>query len=278
VIIEVANMPTYRETIGAQVVALVLAGCLSGRGEGPGADEPGQSEGEQSDDAQSDGAQSDGAQSEGGPSGGERSDEGQTESGPGGGEPADGDSDEGDGSGEPGDDETDSESESDTTGGSGMATCEDEWEPNASAEQASTITWESADEWSAYRDIDDAGLCPGDHDWYHFDVESLSYAEHYLYIRALIKDAGLCGPGCGEPEIPAGPQHAVTVEVYRADDGALLASETDDDGVLVLNGPSGEAYSHDLVIHVFSPTLSAEYPYRLSVSIRNYDGEDECEC
>jgi hypothetical protein len=261
-------MPTYRETIGAQVVALVLAGCLGGRGEGPG--EPGQGEGEQSDDAQSDGAQSDGAQSDGEPS-----DDGQDESGPGRGEHADDESDEGESGGEPGDDETD---ETETTGGTGMSNCEDEWEPNSPAEQASMMTWEAADEWSAYRDIDDAGLCPGDDDWYHFEVESLDYVEHYLYIRALVKDAGLCGPGCGEPAIPAGPQHAMTIEVYGAADGALLASETDDDGVLSINGPSGEAYSHNLLIHVFSPTLSAEYPYRLSVSIRNYDGEDECEC
>jgi hypothetical protein len=266
-------MPTYRETIGAQVVALVLAGCLGGRGEGPG--EPGQGEGEQSGDAQSDGAQSDGTQSDGAQSDGEPGDDGQGESGPGRGEQADDESDEGESGGEPGDDGTD---ETETTGGTGMSSCEDEWEPNSPAEQASMMTWQAADEWSAYRDIDDAGLCPGDDDWYHFEVESLDYVEHYLYIRALVKDAGLCGPGCGEPAIPAGPQHAMTVEVYRADDGALLASETDDDGVLSINGPSGEAYSHNLLIHVFSPTLSAEYPYRLSVSIRNYDGEDECEC
>ncbi len=174
----------------------------------------------------------------------------------------------------------DSTSDDSSSGETGNADCElnDLYEPNPSAAEASMMTWQSATEWSAYRIINDAYLCPGEGDWYHFDVDSLGYAEHFLYIRALIKDAGLCGLGCGDPVIPAGPQHAMTIEVYRAVDMQLLATLTQDDGVLALNGGGGDNFSNDLLIHVFSPTLDAEYPYRLTVEIRNYDGEDECEC
>jgi hypothetical protein len=153
----------------------------------------------------------------------------------------------------------------------------DPWEPNASAHQPSMVAWESADEWTAHHQIDDAGLCAGEDDWYHYEVESLGYVEHYLYIRALVENAGLCGADCGQPVLPAGPKYAMTVEVYRADNMQMLTSYTDDDGVLVINGPGGDAYAHDLLIHVFSHTL-AQYSYRLSVEVRNYDGEDECEC
>jgi hypothetical protein len=154
----------------------------------------------------------------------------------------------------------------------------DGWEPNFSPEKPSMVPWQSFDEWTAYHRIDDAGLCAGEDDWYHVDVESLGYAEHYLYIRALIKDAGLCGADCGSPVIPAGPRHAMTVEVYRADTMELLTTRTQDDGVLSINGPGGDPYAHALLIHVFSPTVDAAYPYRLSIEVRNYDGEDECEC
>lgn len=162
----------------------------------------------------------------------------------------------------------------------GLADCEiqDHWEPNPSAEEPSMMTWDSADDWVAHRQIDELGLCEAEDDWYHFDVASLGYTEHYLYIRALIKDAGLCGADCGSPVIPAGPRHAMTIEVYRADTMQLLTSRTDDDGVMSINGPGGDDYAHQLLIHVFSPTLDAAYPYRLSVQVRNYDGEDECEC
>jgi hypothetical protein len=153
----------------------------------------------------------------------------------------------------------------------------DPWEPNATADQPSRVAWLSANEWTAHHQIDDASLCAGEDDWYAYDIETLGYLEHYVYIRALIAEAGLCGSDCGQPVLLAGPQHAMTVEVYRAHDLQLLTSATDDDGVLVINAPGGDAYARDLLIHVFSET-SAEYAYRLSVEVRNYDGEDECEC
>jgi hypothetical protein len=153
----------------------------------------------------------------------------------------------------------------------------DSWEPNPTADQPSLVTWGWVDGWTAYHQIDDVGLCAGEDDWYRYDVENLGYVEHYLYIRALVENAGLCGSDCGQPELVPGPEHAMTIEVYRAYYMQLLTSATHNGGVLVINGPGGEAYAHDLLIRVFSHT-SAEYPYRLSVEIRNYDGEDECEC
>lgn len=169
--------------------------------------------------------------------------------------------------------------EQDEDAGQQVEACafDDPWEPNPSAAQPSLVAWQSVDGWVAHHLIEDAGLCAGEDDWYHYDVESLGYVEHYLYIRGLIEDAGLCGWDCGQPVLSAGPQHAMTVEVYRAHDLQLLSSHTQDDGVLVINGPGGEPYARDLLIRVFSETL-AEYSYRLSVEIRNYDGEDECEC
>ncbi|WP_146158185.1 hypothetical protein [Enhygromyxa salina] len=43
-------------------------------------------------------------------------------------------------------------------------------------------------------------------------------------------------------------------------------------------GGWGEAYSPDLLIHVYGPTPAATYNYDLHVQIRGYDVEDECEC
>lgn len=160
----------------------------------------------------------------------------------------------------------------------GGAGCErDAWEPNPDAATASPVEWDSADPWTAWRSIDDATLCAGEEDWYRFDVERLGYTVHAVYIRALVAGAGLCGADCGETVIPAGPQHAMTLEVHRGDASQLLMAQTADDGVLALDG-WGDDFSHPLLIRVYSPTPSARYPYRLTVNIRNYEGEDECEC
>lgn len=120
-------------------------------------------------------------------------------------------------------------------------------------------------------------LCAGEDDWYRFDVAGLNYSEHHLYVRGLVKDAGLCGASCGQPVIAPGPEHAMTIEVYRGDTLEPLTAQTADHGVLKFGG-WGEEYSHGLLIRVYSPTATAAYPYRLTVEIRNYDGEDECEC
>lgn len=162
----------------------------------------------------------------------------------------------------------------------GGVSCElnDGWEVNESAEQASEVAWTASDAWSSYRTLDDGYLCAGEDDWYRFETDSLGYAEHYFYIRALIKDAGLCGASCGDPVIPQGPEHAMTIDVHRADTLELIGTSSSDTGVLWFNGPGGDAFAHDVLLHVYSTTPDAEYPYRLSVSIRNYDGEDECEC
>jgi hypothetical protein len=177
------------------------------------------------------------------------------------------------------DTDTSTDTETDTVGDTGNPDCElnDVWEPNPSALEPSIVAWQSVSDYSAYRLFDDLYLCPGEGDWYHFDVESLAYAEHYFYLRALVDGAGLCGADCGDPVIPPGPEHAMTIEVFRADNMQLLLTSMQDDGVFALGG-SGDNFAHELLIHVFSPTPAAEYPYQLTVEIRNYDGEDECEC
>ena len=153
----------------------------------------------------------------------------------------------------------------------------DPWGPNPSPDVAADVSWGAADPWSAFHAISDAYLCAGEDDWYRFDVAGLRYTTHFVYIRALVEDAGLCGAACDEPVLMPGPEHALTVEVYRGDTDALLTAQTDDDGVLMLGG-FGDDYAHTLLIRVYSPTASAGFPYRLSVNIRNYEGEDECEC
>lgn len=159
----------------------------------------------------------------------------------------------------------------------GVAGCDDDvWEPNPDAARASQVAWESADAWSAWRALDDLYLCPGDEDWYAFDLAALDYEIHAVYIRALVADAGLCGADCDETVISTGPQHAMTLEVYRGDTTELLMTQTADDGVLVLDG-YGDDYARGLRVRVHSPT-AAGFPYRLTVNIRNYEGEDECEC
>ncbi|MBZ5714197.1 hypothetical protein [Nannocystis pusilla] len=153
----------------------------------------------------------------------------------------------------------------------------DRWEPNDDPDDPTDITWDSADEASVWHEVDGAYLCPGEDDWYRFKVAGLDYDAHYLLVRALVKDAGLCGAACGEPVIAAGPEHAMTIEVYRADTREPLIAHTADGGVLALAG-SGDEYADGLLLRVHSDTPTAEYPYRLSVSVRNYEGEDECEC
>src|SRR5690606_25131669 len=105
---------------------------------------------------------------------------------------------------------------SDTTGAGG---CElnDLMEPNPGPDEATQVAWGAADMWSAYHAISDAYLCAGEDDWYRFDVAGLDYTTHFVYIRALVKDAGLCGAACDEPVLMPGPEHAITVEVYRGD-------------------------------------------------------------
>ncbi|WAS97851.1 hypothetical protein [Nannocystis punicea] len=169
----------------------------------------------------------------------------------------------------------------DTTGTSttGADACplNDAWEPNDDPDDPTDVAWTGVDQWSAYHEVSDAYLCPGEDDWYRFDVAHLGYSVHYLHVRALVKDAGLCGAACGEPVIAAGPENEMTVEVYRADTRELLIAQTADGGVLAFDG-YGDDYAGTLLIRVHSDTPDAQYPYRLLVDMRNYEGEDECEC
>ncbi|HEY8375947.1 MAG TPA: hypothetical protein VIK91_05635 [Nannocystis sp.] len=159
----------------------------------------------------------------------------------------------------------------------GVPECDDDvWEPNPDPAAAAEVAWESADRWSAWRALDDLFLCPGDDDWYAFDVAALAYEIHAVYIRALVAGAGLCGADCGEPVLSPGPAYALTLEVYREGASELLMTQTADDGVLVLDG-YGDDYARGFLVRVTSPT-AASFPYRLTVNIRNYEGEDECEC
>ena len=101
-----------------------------------------------------------------------------------------------------------------------------------------------------------AYLCAGEDDWYAFDSDSLGYEIYMVDVSALVKDAGYCGEICEQTVIPPGPQHAMTIDVHRADTMEILVTTSEEDGVLKLSG-SGEVYSHDLLIHIYSPTPDA---------------------
>lgn len=164
-----------------------------------------------------------------------------------------------------------------TTGGV-MGECpnDDKWEANGLPEDAAAVPWDDSDMWSSYVAID-AFLCAGDSDWYHVSVEALGYELYSLHLNGIVQGSSWCGMSCEKPWLPAAPENAMGVEVYDAATLELLGNQEAQNGRVKFGG-LGEAYSKDLLIRVYSPTPAATYDYELFVEIRNYGGEDECEC
>jgi hypothetical protein len=138
--------------------------------------------------------------------------------------------------------------------------------------------------WSRGSSVSHGGfLCSGDEDWFRYETASLGLFQPILSVRFVAKGSeeqrcvGSCERGTCWHDVPAGPQHTVTVEVYNAVTRSLVASGTSGEGRLEI-GAFGPELKQDILVRVVGPA-SAEYPYQLSVSVWENNGEeDECEC
>jgi hypothetical protein len=123
----------------------------------------------------------------------------------------------------------------------------------------------------------DGLLCSGESDWYHVAAGSLNYRFYALHLDGIVEGSSWCGEGCEEPWLPDAPENTLQIDVHDAATLQLLGTQTATDGRVDLGG-TGEAYSKDLLVHVHADPPEAAYAYMLSIEIRGYDGEDECEC
>jgi hypothetical protein len=152
----------------------------------------------------------------------------------------------------------------------------DAWEPNPDAEQATAMAWDHVDpELEFVSGGGFAYLCAGEEDWYSFETESLDFEQPFVTVTALVEGADFCA--CQGQTFKDAAKRAITVELYRADTMALLFSSTDVDATIGFQ-LSGDQFSHDLLIRVFSPTPNAKYSYELSVSYNDGSPGDDCEC
>lgn len=153
---------------------------------------------------------------------------------------------------------------------------DDGYECNDVPLHASLLPFGQVTEWYAWTYLSDGYLCSTNDDWYRIQTSTLGYDENHVYIRLLARDAGFCGMSCDEVELPPLPENTAQVDVYDSTGTMLLATRTSMQGVAALN-LFGPQYDEEFLIHVSGP-IAAQYSYRLSVEVRSYDGEDECEC
>jgi hypothetical protein len=167
--------------------------------------------------------------------------------------------------------------------GLGEACHNDDYEPNDVPEQATLVSWESLpSEGEMLADANaviDGFLCSGEHDWYRIPIEALPFEEHVVLVDGLVAGASWCGQlaGCSGDTLPDAPENTLGVEIYDAASMVLLGADIASNGRADVDG-WGPTYSKDLLIHVYAPSAVASYAYELHVDVRNYEGEDECEC
>jgi len=162
-----------------------------------------------------------------------------------------------------------------TTGSTGVSadetgeSCElnDEWEPNNLME---TVLMTRPD---YYLYGLQAYLCPGESDWYLHDTDGEMHDLNDLEYEIIVAGSSVC---CDDP-LPEAPENTVAIAVYDADTLVLLEEGISADGA-ISGGGSGDAYSGDLLLHIYSPTPTAAYSYMVFFEVYHYDGEDECEC
>ncbi len=167
------------------------------------------------------------------------------------------------------------ETDSDETGTLDCAE-NDAWEANDLPESAAMVPWGSVSEYSADIMLDGL-LCSDEDDWYYVSADMLEFDMYTLELNALVEGTSWCGAGCDDAWLPDAPENTISIEVFDAATLQVLGSKTAEDGRVYLDG-WGDAFSHDLLIHVFGPTPAATYPYELFIQIHGYEGEDECEC
>lgn len=164
----------------------------------------------------------------------------------------------------------------DTTTGAPPCADNDAHEPNDLPESPALAPWDETGPYNSYVTLD-AFLCAGESDWYRVDVSQLEYRFYALHLDGIVEGSSWCGQGCDDPWLPDAPENSISIDVHDAETLALLGSQAATDGRVDIGG-AGEAYGEDLLIHVRSPTPTASFAYMLSIEIRGYDGEDECEC
>ncbi|WP_428264561.1 hypothetical protein [Haliangium sp.] len=162
---------------------------------------------------------------------------------------------------------------------------EDEFEPNddvmAAPNPPHTIY---SDGWVAGSWRIHACIEGSNEDWYLITASELplmndpNYETPRVILRLTAKNADICQDPvwCGSVILPAGPEHTVTVELIGAQSGELLAEQSDDQGVILLDA-YGEALNEDFFVRVYGPA-EAWYNYSLRIAIDSTGSEDECEC
>ncbi len=153
---------------------------------------------------------------------------------------------------------------------------------NDTINTSSQLTWSSVSGGSgviwAWVVVDDAFLCSGNDDWYHLPspFSTVYDNEVMIKVRALAKGAPLCY-GCGQPgELPPAPENTLSVDVHQATGPKpLLSTATGTRGNVSINH-TDPSYEDGVLLRFYGPP-AAEYDYRFSVMIQDFDGEDECE-
>lgn len=153
---------------------------------------------------------------------------------------------------------------------------DDRYEPNDGPVNATVFAYSFIDSRGRAYGMLEAVLCSGNADWYFIPTELLDYTRNVLQVRVLARDAGWCGLVCGDPELLPGPENTITVEMYDATGTWLMTGNVSERGIVGLD-VQGEPVAHDLFLRIVGPA-SAQYPYRLHVSVQDFEGEDECEC
>lgn len=167
---------------------------------------------------------------------------------------------------------------------------EDPFEPNDTADEALTLPFDrvwTSPEWggdaSFYKSL---YLCNANEDWFRIPASTLSLPPgdepvgdgYALQLRFTVNGAGICrnAEDCGDLVLPPSKKNTVTVELYSAATGQHLGAITDPQGVISLDGV-GTMYTEDFLIRIHAPA-PARFDYDLSILLKSYDGEDECEC
>lgn len=111
----------------------------------------------------------------------------------------------------------------------------------------------------------DLFLCAGEDDWYHVSLDHLDMTGMGLHVGVVHEiyppDCTLCTPS---ELLPACPHNTLMVEVYDADTGALLASDTGMTGFVHMNRHGLPAGDVRVCVHG-DPQAALPYQIRIGV-------------
>ncbi|NVB39983.1 hypothetical protein G6O69_19215 [Pseudenhygromyxa sp. WMMC2535] len=174
--------------------------------------------------------------------------------------------------------ETDTTETDTDTGGNLDCLPADAFEDNDVAEEAFAVEWNDWNGFELYASLE-ASLCE-EEDWYFLDVSSTDFEsdpeDRAFYVDIIVEGSSWCGVWCEQPELPVAVENTVSVEVYDAESMQLLVAQTAENGRVNVD-KTGAAYDNDLLVRVYGPAV-VNYNYKLTLSVREQDGEDECEC